>query len=74
VAGSNCNLCDWKAADVPIRDIAGCLATWHFYEEHPAAWRAIAGNRPPSDPDPRTDEGMAEIISEYLAKPGALWS
>jgi hypothetical protein len=41
------------ATGEPIPDIAGCLMTWHVYEEHPDIWRRIAGDRPPADPDPR---------------------
>lgn len=46
-------LCDWHSRNWPTRDQAGCEATWHVYEKHPQAWRALFGNQPPRDPDPR---------------------
>jgi hypothetical protein len=48
--------------------IAGCLATWHVYEEHPDVWREVCGDRPPNDPDPRTKRGMAMAIIGAIDK------
>lgn len=47
--------CDWMTGE-PVRDIAGCLAAWHVYEDHPEVWRELFGSRPPVDPDPRIPE------------------
>jgi hypothetical protein len=44
--------CGWKTGE-PVQDIAGCLASWHVYEEHPEEWLRVFGIRPPLDPDPR---------------------
>lgn len=48
----SCNHCPWRTAD-PDRFVSGCLASWHVYEAHPDIWRAVFGDRPPLDPDPR---------------------
>jgi hypothetical protein len=54
--------CDWAAdADLPLH-ISGCFAAWHIYEDHPDVWRRVIGNRPPIDPDPRTEDGLALAI------------
>lgn len=53
--------CNW-ITEIYEEDITGCLATWHVFEEHPEVWKEIIGDRPPIDPDPRTEAGMAEII------------
>lgn len=52
--------CGWETSE-PIRDIAGCLATWHVYEQHPDVWKDVAGDRPPRDPDPRSPEVRAAM-------------
>ncbi len=49
--------CDWTS-EVPIKSVAGCLATWHVFEKHYDVWQGIFRDRPPVDPDPRTEEGM----------------
>ncbi|HEV2175235.1 MAG TPA: hypothetical protein VGR71_16800 [Nitrospira sp.] len=54
--------CSWTAED-PIQDLAGCLATWHIFEEHPDVWTEIFGSGRPLDPDPRTESGRAEILA-----------
>lgn len=43
-------------------DIAGCLATWHVYENHPDVWRSVIGDRPPVDPDPRDQQQRMAMI------------
>lgn len=58
--------CGWTA-EAPVKDIVGCAATWHVYEEHPEVWQKVAGDRPPVDPDPRTDEGMQVIVAWNLS-------
>jgi hypothetical protein len=60
---SRCKLgeCKWTAEN-PVEGIVGCLATWHVYEDHRDVWLAVAGNRPPRDPDPRTEEGRRLIM------------
>lgn len=70
MSSSSCKvpLCDWISEDVYNRDIAGCLATWHVYEKHPDVWRQVIGDRPPVDPDPRTSEGMAIIMSSVIPR------
>jgi len=50
---SHCQVCPWESRDWLTRDQAGCEATWHVYEEHPDQWRALFGDAPPRDPDPR---------------------
>lgn len=50
--------CGWTN-DHPLEAVSGSMATWHVYEKHHDVWRNIFGNRPPVDPDPRTDDGMA---------------
>lgn len=57
--------CKW-ATEIPSRHIAGCLATWHVYEEHREQWIRTFGDRPPTDPDPRTEEGLRLAISEEI--------
>lgn len=58
--------CIWAAdEDLPIH-VSGCLTTWHVYEDHPEIWLEQIGNRPPNDPDPRTDEGMAIAILQQI--------
>jgi hypothetical protein len=52
--------CGWETGE-PNRDIAGCLAAWHVYEDHPDVWLRVIGDRPPADPDPRTPEGRAVL-------------
>ena len=47
--------CDWVTGET-VRDIAGCLTTWHVYEDHPDIWHRLFGGRPPADPDPRIPE------------------
>jgi hypothetical protein len=57
--------CQW-ATEAPIKDVVGCAAAWHVYEEHPEVWRSVFGDRPPQDPDPRTNEGMLRIAQANL--------
>lgn len=60
---SRCRLgkCEWES-EGPVEGIVGCLATWHVYEDHPEIWAAFAGDRPPTDPDPRTEQGRRLIM------------
>jgi hypothetical protein len=57
--------CEWKET-CATRDVAKCAATWHVYENHKDTWAKIVGDRPPRDPDPRTEEGMAAIMMGTL--------
>ena len=57
---ASCNFCDWETGE-PQRHVAGCMATWHVYEQHPDIWRQVAGDRPPADPDPRNQAERALI-------------
>lgn len=50
---ASCSLCPWVSRFWPSYDEAGCNATWHVFENHPDHWRALFGDRPPTDPDPR---------------------
>lgn len=50
---SFCSLCPWFSEPWPTRDLAGCRGTWHVYEDHRSTWRALFGDAPPTDPDPR---------------------
>jgi hypothetical protein len=54
MARSACSLCSWRSREWPTRDQAGFEATWHVYEKHREHWRALFGDRPPTDPDPRS--------------------
>jgi hypothetical protein len=59
--------CKWQDYN-RLALVSKCLATWHVYEEHPEIWeKVVKSNRPPRDPDPRTEEGLAEIIA-YAAQ------
>jgi len=62
--------CRWVSREFQFRDMAGCAASWHIYEKHPETWRDLFGDRPPNDPDPRTDAGLAEI---FLRNVLVLW-
>lgn len=53
--------CVWMSAETR-EDIAGCLATWHVYENHPDVWRSVIGDRPPVDPDPRDQQQRMAMI------------
>ena len=57
--------CVWATGE-PVEVISGCLATWHVYEQHRDVWKNVMGDRPPSDPDPRTPEGQGKI-AEWIA-------
>lgn len=59
--------CGWDSGpiggdDKASIDVAGCLSTWHVFEKHYDVWREQFGDSPPLDPDPRTPEGLTEII------------
>lgn len=56
----SCNFCGWETAE-PERTVTGFLASWHVYEKHPELWRAVIGDRPPLDPDPRDPAVRARI-------------
>lgn len=45
--------CGWISGSQPNATVAGCMATWHVYEEHRDVWVTLAGDRLPADPDPR---------------------
>lgn len=49
---SVCALCYWVSREYPTRDMAGCASTWHVFEEHRDAWRALFGSMDPRDPKP----------------------
>ena len=57
--------CRW-VVEGPLKDIVGCAASWHVYEEHPEVWLGMFGERPPVDPDPRTEEGLMLIVGRNL--------
>lgn len=60
-----CRICEWVASD-PRSHISGCLMTWHVFEKHPDVWREKFGDRPPRDPDVRTEEGMITAMMEMM--------
>jgi hypothetical protein len=47
-----CALCYWVSPKYPTQHMAGCAATWHVFEEHRDAWRALFGSMDPRDPKP----------------------
>lgn len=57
---ASCRFCDWETGE-PERHVAGCLATWHVYEEHRPVWALIFGDSAPTDPDPRIPAVRAQI-------------
>jgi hypothetical protein len=67
MARSECKVsgCGWTA-EAPIKDIAGCAATWHVFERHPEVWESMFGCSPPVDPDPRSDDGLLVILQGNL--------
>lgn len=52
--------CKWITPELN-KEIAGCLATWHVYENHKDVWFNLFGERPPLDPDPRIP-GVRKLI------------
>lgn len=58
----SCTQCGWVATEQPPFDMAE--ATWHIYEKHPEVWLLVFGDRPPHDPDIRTEDGRAEFLSK----------
>ena len=63
--------CNWKSGKQPNREISGCLATWHVYEEHNKQWTEVFGDRPPVDPDPRDPLTREAMIA--ASKMSMLW-
>jgi hypothetical protein len=59
---ARCFACPWESIE-PAQEIAQCMGSWHVYEEHPDIWRHVVGDRPPHDLDPRTADGLMQIMA-----------
>ena len=49
--GFTCQFCS-ERQEWDTREAADAAAAWHLFEVHPLRWRAVAGDRPPTDLPP----------------------
>jgi hypothetical protein len=57
--------CGWETVE-PSMPVARSVAVWHVYEDHPAVWRELAGDRPPDIPDVR-DPAVRRMMLAQLS-------
>lgn len=49
-----CDICE-HTRTWPTAEQARDYAVWHVFENHHQRWVALLGDRPPRNPDPRTE-------------------